>query len=245
MIALPRWTAMLALAALAAGCSSNPADDVPTATVGAAQPVDSEATDGAPALDASGPADVPEVPEGTVVAFDGTSSKINFVGSKPIGAKHDGGFKDFQGQFVLDEGTDEVRSVEATIDMNGLWADNEKLTGHLKNEDFFEVATYPEAAFASTAIEPVSLASAGGDASEDATHSVTGNLTLHGQTKSITFPATIAVADDAVTLDADFAIDRTDWGVVYGSDSSMGDNMIRKEVVITLDLDADRAAAAE
>ena len=245
MHSLHRWTATLSLAALAAGCSSNPADDVAEASVGEAQPVVSAAAAPAPDVAAGGePAAAPEAIEGEVVAFDGTDSKINFVGSKPIGAKHDGGFKDFEGQFVLDEETDKVKSVSTTIDMNGLWADNEKLTGHLKNKDFFEVETYPDAEFVSTKIEPISLASAGAEEADKATHTVTGNLAMHGETKSISFPATVAVSDEAVTLDAEFSIDRTDWGVVYGSDSSMGDNMIRKEVVLTLDLDADRTAEA-
>ena len=62
--------------------------------------------------------------------------------------------------------------------------DTPDLTKHLKTADFFDVAKYPEATFVSTAIKP------GGE--KGASHTVTDNLTLHGATKSITFPATIA-----------------------------------------------------
>jgi polyisoprenoid-binding protein YceI len=37
-----------------------------------------------------------------------------------------------------------------------------------------------------------------------------------GQTKSITFPATIGVGPDGLTLTSKFSIDRTQWGMTYG-----------------------------
>ena len=66
---------------------------------------------------------------------------------------------------------------------------------------------------------------------------VTGLLELHGVTKSITFPATIAVTNEAVTANADFAIDRTNWGINY---EGMADNLIRKDVVLKLAIKAPR-----
>ncbi|QDV35358.1 YceI family protein [Tautonia plasticadhaerens] len=245
MNVIARWSSLIALAGLMAGCS-NPAADVTAARVGDAQPVaeadpaegleqpreiaGSESPDSAPADDAAPDA-------GEVVAFDGSDSTIDFVGSKLVGGGHDGGFKAFTGQFVLAPETGEVKSVSTTIDMDSIWSDNEKLTGHLKNEDFFEVPTYPEAEFVSTAI----AAAAGG--AEGATHEVTGNLTLHGVTKSVTFPATVAVSDSAVTLDSEFKIDRTIWGIVYGAESDVRDRIINKDVVIRLDINASRDAA--
>jgi polyisoprenoid-binding protein YceI len=93
----------------------------------------------------------------------------------------------------------------------------------LKTADFFDVAKYPEANFVSTTIKP------GGE--NGATHTVTGNLTLHGVTKAITFPATINVTPDVATVDSSFSINRKDFGINY---AGAADNLIRDDVVLTL-----------
>ncbi|WP_169977336.1 YceI family protein [Tautonia rosea] len=238
MNVIARWSALSSLLVFlaAAGCS-NPAADVTAAKVGEAQPVpgESDVTATETETEAEGEADAAPA-EGEEVAFDGSSSKIDFVGSKLVGSSHDGGFKSFTGQFLLPADGDSISSVFVTIDMNSIWSDNDRLTGHLKNEDFFEVETYPESEFVSTAI--VADTSGGG------THEITGNLTMHGVTKSVSFPATVAITDAAVTLDSEFKIDRTIWGIVYGSEADVRDNIINKDVVIRLDVDAPRGADA-
>jgi polyisoprenoid-binding protein YceI len=89
------------------------------------------------------------------------------------------------------------------------------------------VATYPTATFTSTAI------TAGGE--KGATHTVTGTLDLHGVKKSITFPATISVSPEAVTVKAEFALNRKDFNIVY---PGKPDDLIRDEVVLKLDVTA-------
>jgi polyisoprenoid-binding protein YceI len=243
---IARWSALFSLLVLLAvsGCS-NPAADVTAAKVGDAQPVpgDSEVTTAATETEGEGEATVEPAPTATgagagaeEVAFDGSTSTIDFVGSKLVGGSHDGGFKSFTGRFLLPPDGASISSVLVTIDMNSIWSDNDKLTGHLKNEDFFEVETYPESEFVSTAI--VADTSGGG------THEITGNLTLHGVTKSVSFPATVAMTDEAVSLDSEFKIDRTIWGIVYGSEADVRDNIINKDVVIRLDVNAPRGAEA-
>jgi hypothetical protein len=98
------------------------------------------------------------------------------------------------------------------------------LTGHLKTPDFFDVRQFPTATFESVAIKQADTGS-----------TVTGNLTLHGVTKEISFPATIQVADDAVNVTADFVLDRQDFGINY---KGMANDLIRKEVVLKLDVKA-------
>jgi len=63
------------------------------------------------------------------------------VGSKVTG-KHDGGFKSFSGVWGLMPEKVEASVLSAEIDMNSIWADNDKLTGHLKSKDFFDVASF-------------------------------------------------------------------------------------------------------
>ena len=86
-----------------------------------------------------------------------------------------------------------------------------------------DVAKFPKASFASTSIK------AGGE--KGASHTVTGNLTLHGVTKSITFPATIKTTGTGIDADAEFAINRKDFGLVY---AGKPDDLIRDDVVIKL-----------
>ena len=149
------------------------------------------------------------------------NSKVEFVGSKVTG-KHNGSFGDFSGQ-VDYTGNPETSRVNITIKTDSLTTDTPDLTKHLKTADFFDVAKYPEATFVSTAIKP------GGE--NGATHTVTGNLTLHGTTKAVTFPATINVTPDAATVESSFSLNRKDFGINY---AGAADNLIRDDVVLTL-----------
>ena len=89
--------------------------------------------------------------------------------------------------------------------MDSLYTDTDKLTQHLKSPDFFGVKANPKAKFVSTKVEGA------GDKSM-----VTGDLTLNGVTKSITFPAQVTATDYKFALKSDFKIDRNDFGISYG-----------------------------
>lgn len=156
------------------------------------------------------------------------NSKIEFVGSKVTG-KHDGSFGDFSGH-IDHAGNLENSSVSITIKTDSITTDTPDLTKHLKTADFFDVAKYPEATFVSTAIKP------GGE--NGATHTVTGNLTLHGVTKAVTFPATINVTPDEATVESSFSINRKDFGINY---AGAADNLIRDDVVLKLHVRAAKA----
>ena len=193
----------LALMLLAFGCA-NPADDKPAAEVG-------EATA------------VPEAIEsGSTYMIDVTQSKLGFVGSKVTGS-HDGGFNSFEGTIEVVNNDPTASRVMVKIDATSLWSDNDKLTGHLKSPDFFDVENQPEASFESTSIEP---AAEGG-------FTISGNLTLHGVTKGISFPATIEIAESGVRAQAEFFVMRFDFGLEY---PGRPDDLIRDEVVIKFDL---------
>ncbi len=99
-------------------------------------------------------------------------------------------------------------------DLEGEWYD--KLVGHLKSSDFFNVAEYPEATFEIVKVEKFI-----GETDESLsapTHEFTGNLTIKGMAKSISFPATIAIEDGIVKASSnEFAIDRTLWNINFKS----------------------------
>lgn len=170
----------------------------------------------------------PQTVSGQKYSITPENSKIEWVGSKVTGS-HNGSFQKFTGQ-VDYSGNPETSRVQIAIDSSSITADDPKLTEHLKTADFFDVAKFPQANFVSTAIKP------GGD--KGATHTVTGNLTMHGVTKAVTFPATIAATADAITVDSTFAINRKDFGINY---AGAADNLIRDDVVLTLKIRAMKA----
>jgi polyisoprenoid-binding protein YceI len=213
------------------GCA-NPADDVAPATTSEAKaipPAPALTSQAALAESASKPASPLEASTGAS-AITPDNATIGFVGSKVTGS-HVGGFKLFKGTFEVVPTKLESSKITAEIDTNSIFTDTDRLTNHLKSPEFFDVAKFPTSTFVSTGIE------AGGNdpKAKVATHTVTGNLTLHGVTKSISFPAKIAVSGDKATLDSEFFINRKDFGIMYPGKAN---DLIRDEVVIKLALHA-------
>ena len=171
---------------------------------------------------------------GTTYALDLATSTVGFLGTKPVGT-HAGEFKLTEGSLTLANGN--ISAGNFTIDINSMAikdADTNgsyKLVGHLLSPDFFDVAKFGTAKFAITACEAVS-----GDST--ATHKISGNLTLKDSTKNVSFPAKVTVSDAGVTATASFNIDRTQWGLFYGNDKSLGDKFIYPEVKISLNIAA-------
>lgn len=199
---------ILTAATLALAACENPADKTQSASVSDAVSVEST------------------TPNAKSVTYTfSPDSEVKFVGSKVTG-RHEGGFKAFTGEFAIADGKLAGAGHRITIDMNSIWSDNEKLTGHLKNEDFFNVAKFPTSTF-----ELTSLSREG----ESATYQVSGNLTVMGTTKNISFPAHATISGESADIHAKFDINRKDFGVVY---AGMPDDLIRDEVVIELKLKA-------
>jgi polyisoprenoid-binding protein YceI len=223
-----------------AGCGDNPAADVPKAGVGAPAKLPPYPTDAkpAPAPDAK-PADAPksasaETPKPSAapssipaypLAIEPTSSKVEFIGAKKIGGAHNGGFKAFRGSAALADDKSGPKAVAVEIDTTSIFSDDPKLTGHLKTKDFFEVDTYPTATFITTEVKP------GGE--KGATHTLVGNLELHGVSKSITIPVVAKVEGETLALTSEFALNKDDFGMTFS-----GNGVIRPDVVIKLDVKA-------
>jgi polyisoprenoid-binding protein YceI len=161
----------------------------------------------------------------TDAATDGTTyvlapeSTVGFVGSKVTGS-HEGGFKTVTGTFTV--AGDEVSGGSFEIDMNSIWSDSDKLTEHLKADDFFKVAEFPVSTFTVTEIKK-----------SDSGYGISGNLKMRGVEKNISFPATASKDGELVKVTAEFDINRKDWGIAY---DGKVDDVIRDEVVIKFDL---------
>ncbi len=141
---------------------------------------------------------------GQTLKVDKEKSKIDFVGKKSDG-KHKGGFKDFKSEVKVDMESPNKSSITMEIISDSLWSDDEKLTTHLKSPDFFDTKKYPSIKFESSKIEV-----------NDNKATITGKMTMLDKSVEVTIPTTTDINDKALTLTAEFKIDRTKWGMVYG-----------------------------
>ena len=164
--------------------------------------------------------------KGKPLPIDTGKSKITALGAKVTG-KHLLEFKQWTGHVTLDGDTPTGLAFKVTV--TSLSTDSPRLEKHLRSPDFFDVGAHPDAVFEATKI---AAKAAGG-----ATHEVTGNLTIRGKSKQVTFPATVKVTAKAVEANAEFVIDRHDFGVSY---PGKADDLIQKNVVLTIAVVAPR-----
>lgn len=154
--------------------------------------------------------------------LDKASSSVGFVGAKITG-DHKGSFGDFEGEVIL--AGDKPSSLRLTVKTESVSSDAEQLTGHLKSPDFFDVAKFPTAVFSAT--EFVTKAADG------STHELAGELDLHGVKKAIRFPAKLTIDGTGARGQAEFTINRKDFGIVY---PGKPDDLIKDDVLLKLDL---------
>ena len=178
--------------------------------------------------------------DGVSFAADLAASTVSFIGTKPTG-QHNGTFTLSEGGLTVKDGA--LAGGKFVVNIGSLkitdadTAGTSKLAGHLLSPDFFDAAKYSTAAFEITGVETYDSAKVK-SLLPGATHIISGNLTLKDSTKNISFPAQVSITDAGVTAVADFNIDRSNWGLSYGNDKSLGDRFIRPEVNIKLNIAA-------
>lgn len=212
IVRLARLAVPAALLFSLAACE-DPAKDAPKATVSSAAP--------AKTTEAVKPAGASET-----FAVDPATSSVGFVGGKITGS-HPGKFEKMTGSITLAGGKAEGGKINFEVEVASVKTDSDKLDGHLQSPDFFDAAKFPKASFTSSAIK------AGGE--KGASHTVTGELDLHGVKKTISFPATITVTADGATGTSEFKINRKDFGIVY---PGKPDDLIKDDVLLKLSLKA-------
>ncbi len=193
-----------------------------------------EATEPAPAAENTSATET-----GTPYNIQTDQSIINWFGANKLTPKkHNGTLRLSQGTLSMNNG--QIAGGSFVADMTSI-ANNDlagtesegKLVRHLKSADFFEVETYPTATFTITSVSPSA------DGKPD-TYQITGNMTIKGITKQITFPASVHAHDNSIHAQADFTIDRSQWNVQYGSESFfpdlVGDKIISNDIRLNLNI---------
>lgn len=169
-----------------------------------------------------------------VYKVDTGKSKIEWVGRKVTG-EHKGELKLASGNLNFDGKN--FKGGSFVIDMNSLSVTdlqgemNGKLLGHLKSEDFFSVDKFSTSKFVVTKITPTGAGKV----------NITGNLTIKGITKPITFPAAVAIKENNVVVAVanGVKVDRTLFDIRYGSKSffeSIGDKAIDNDFELNINI---------
>lgn len=164
---------------------------------------------------------------------DAKKSSATWLGKKVTG-QHTGGISISQGT-VMTDGKN-VTGGKVEFDMTSItctdltdkeW--NDKLIGHLKSDDFFGVDKFKTATIE---ITKVTL-------KEGNNYDVTGKLTIKGITEEVTFPAIIKVEGKALVTVAKVTVNRTKYGIKYGSASfidGIGDKAISDEFELNVNV---------
>ena len=175
-------------------------------------------------------------PEGEGKASINTSdSKLEWVGEKVTG-KHWGTVNIKSGSLMVNG--DKITGGEVVIDFTSISVDDlqgeykGKLEGHLKSDDFFSAEKNPNGTFKIKKV--AEKAGKNGN-----THVITGDMTIKGITKEISFPARVTMNDGEIKAFASFTLDRTLWDIKYGSGSffdDLGDKTIYDDFQVKFSL---------
>lgn len=173
--------------------------------------------------------------------LDTSASILYWIGTKPTG-EHKGTFHFKDGQLFVKDST--LTGGEFTIDITSLTNLDlanqpdmkKKLEEELRGENFFDAANFPVARFQITEVSRYQPSGKEEVMLKDATHMIKGNLTLKNTTKNITFPARITISNEKINAEADFNIDRTQWGMTYRADKSLQDKLINSIVNIHFEI---------
>jgi len=99
---------------------------------------------------------------------------------------------------------------------------NANFLNHLKSADFFNTVAFPDAMFEVTSVQVAK-------GNNGTTHNVTGNMTIKGITKTLSFPAKITGGGNQVFVEGTVGVDRSQFDVKYGSTAffdNLGDKAI-------------------
>ncbi|MCE3075626.1 YceI family protein [Chryseobacterium gwangjuense] len=176
--------------------------------------------------------------DGNQFILDTLNSRVEWKGYKIFKSEstsHFGTIKFESGDVTVKEG--KLESGKFVADMNSLTsvdlkddADQlEKLNGHLKSGDFFEVEKFPTASYEITKIAP--------SAEGDYNTVLEGNLTIKGITKPVSFKANVSVKEGMVSIATEPKdINRDEFGVKFQAPAANG--VIKDEVTLQINVKA-------
>ena len=159
---------------------------------------------------------------GVAVPLTAANTRVTFIGTAGPNS-HEGEFERLQGEWTLSTVDPKESRLWVRIETGSLLTKIGLLTKHLKGKDFVDVDQFPTATFVSSRIEPA-------DGPGGATHRVTGEFTIHGVNRAVTFPSRIVVTANTATLDGTFTISQTAFGMAAAAEKT------KDEVPVTVSI---------
>jgi len=145
-----------------------------------------------------------------------------------------GSFSGLSGDLTLHEPDHILTKIDASIDVSTVSTGDAQRDGHLKGAEFFDVEKFPTMTFKSTKVVP----EGGGD------FTVTGDLTLHGVTQSVTFeveglsePAKDPWGNLRIGLSVAAKINRKDFGLTWNAALETGGVLVGEDISIGLEVE--------
>ncbi len=176
--------------------------------------------------------------QATKWTVDKGHSNVKFTVTHMVVSEVEGAFKTFDG-YVESTKTDfSDAKIGFTVDVASINTDNERRDGHLKSDDFFNAEKFPQMKFESTSFKPLG----------NNKYELAGNLTIRDVTKPVVFQVTHGgVLNTSRGAKAGFkattTIDRFAYNLKWDRATETGGLVVGKDVVITLNLELDKAAA--
>ena len=170
--------------------------------------------------------------------IDSSHSGIHFSVRHMVIAKVRGQFDRWTGTVSAENGDLGKGTVEVVIDASSINTGVAQRDEHLKSADFFDVATYPEIRFRSTAVRPVSKTGL----------VMTGDLTIHGVTRAVELEVSNAgqVKDPWGNERAGFSavgsIDRKEFGLTWNQVLETGGFVVGDRIEIEIEVEAVKQA---
>jgi polyisoprenoid-binding protein YceI len=167
----------------------------------------------------------------TKYSLDKEATIIKWAGKK-VGGAHNGKIKAMDGSLSMTG--ENINAGKVVIDMNSITCDDIKeagdngyLIGHLKNEDFFNVAANPQA------VLDITKATKSGKGK----YKVFGNLTIKGIAQPTAFDAILTSNNGKLTGKCKISFDRTKYDIKYGSGliGTAQDKLIYDDVALDID----------
>jgi len=125
-----------------------------------------------------------------------------------------------------------LSTIEASIDVNSISTGDAQRDAHLKSADFFDATQFQTMTFRSTKVQP----------NGDGGYNITGDLTLHGQTRQQIFvvegptaPGKDPWGNTRIGLSATTRINRKDYGLSWNAALETGGILVGDDVIITIE----------
>ena len=163
--------------------------------------------------------------------IDPTHSRLGFSTRHAMVSRVRGAFNEVSGSVDIAE---DLSDSTATVVIETASVDtrSEDRDAHLRSADFFDVETYPQMRFVSSAIDEV----------DEGSYIVTGELTIRDMTKTVSVPLELIGIDTdpfgnlRAGLEGSRRIDRKDWGVTWNTKLDSGGVLVSDKITLEFEL---------